>query len=245
MPFAPLAGLIDLLFPPRCGGCGRRGSWLCPACLAQVEWIVPPICPICGEAASDAAHCPRRARHPQALDGLRSAAWYTGPLRLAIRRFKYRGQRVLAGPLASILLEGWRRDPPPAELLVPVPLHPRRARERGYNQAALLAGRLGRALALPVDTRHLARIRATPPQVGLTASQRLANVEGAFAYRGPDLAGRAVCLIDDLCTTGATLEACAAALRQAGAASVWACTLARPRWEVAFAPREGAKHARS
>ena len=229
MPSAPLAGLLDLLFPPRCGGCGRRGHWLCPECLAQVEWIVPPICPICGEAAPDAPHCPRRGRHPQALNGLRSAAWYAGPLRTAVHRFKYRGQRVLARPLASILLEAWRREPPPASLLVPVPLHPRRTRQRGYNQAALLAEELGHALALPLDTTHLARIRATPPQVGLTAAQRLANVEGAFHYSGPSLAGHAVCLIDDLCTTGATLEACAVALRQAGATSVWAYTLARPR----------------
>lgn len=229
MPFAPLAALLDLLFPPRCAGCGRRGRWLCAECLAQVERIRPPICPICGEAAPDAAHCPRRARHPQLLDGLRSAAWYTGPLRVAIHRFKYRGQRVLAAPLAAILLEAWRHDPPPAGLLIPVPLHPSRARQRGYNQSMLLAGEVGRALALPVDATHLVRIRATPPQVGLTAAQRLANVEGAFRYRGPSLAGRSVCLIDDLCTTGATLEACASALREAGATSIWAYTLARPR----------------
>lgn len=241
---SPLAGLLDLLFPPRCAGCGRAGHWLCPACLAQVEWITPPICPLCGEAAPSAAQCPRRGHHPQALAGLRSAVWHVGPIRSAIHRFKYRGQHVLAEPLGAIIVEAWRRDPPPAGLLVPVPLHPRRARERGYNQAALLARQLGRALALPVDSAHLVRIRATPPQVGLTASERLANVAGAFRYRGPSLAGRTLCLIDDLCTTGATLEACASALREAGAGSVWAYTLARPRWEAAFAPRKARREER-
>ncbi|HOR00976.1 MAG TPA: ComF family protein [Anaerolineae bacterium] len=233
MPQRLFSGLLDLLFPPRCAGCGRPGSWLCTACLTQVAWIAPPLCPRCGEPARAPACCPRRHRHPEHLDGLRSAAWHSGPLRAALHRLKYRGQRVLAAPLAGLVVAAWRRDPPPAGLLIPVPLHPTRVRERGFNQAALLAAYVGRELGLPVDARHLARIRATPPQVGLSAGQRLVNVAGAFRYSGPSLHGRAVCLIDDICTTGATLEACAAALREAGAASVWAYTVARPRWDAA------------
>jgi len=170
------------------------------------------------------------------LDGLRSAAWHAGPLRTAIHRFKYRGQRVLAGPLGAILLEAWRRQPPLAELLLPVPLHARRVRERGFNQASLLVQGLSRGTAIPVDGRSLLRSRYTAPQVDLKARDRLANVDGAFTYRGPSLEGRAVCLVDDICTTGATLQACAAALRGAGARSVWAFTLARPRWEATLAP---------
>ncbi len=228
-----LAGLLDLVFPPRCAGCGKPGHWLCPACLALVERLTPPLCPRCGEPVDEGWLCPRRRRHPQQLDGLRSAAWHSGPVRAAIHRLKYRGQRVLAGPLAGILAEAWRADPAPAGLLIPVPLHPQRVRQRGFNQAALLARELGRALALPVDTQRLARIRHTPPQVGLSAAERLANVAGAFHYCGSKLAGQRVCLIDDICTTGATLEACAAALRQGGAGSVWAYTVARPRWDEA------------
>lgn len=232
-----LAGLLDLVFPPHCVACGERGSWLCPACLARVQRLAHPLCPRCGEPAADAARCPRRRQHPRQLDGLRSAAWHAGPLRAAIHHFKYRGLHVLAQPLAGILIDAWREEAPPAALLIPVPLHPQRVRERGYNQAALLAEHMGRALALPVDSASLARIRPTPPQVGLTASQRRANVEDAFLCRGRSLSGRAVCLIDDLYTTGATLDACAAALRSAGAQSVWAYTLARPPWQAAFAPR--------
>ncbi len=228
----PLRALLDLLFPPRCGSCGRGGAWLCSACLAQVEWLTPPLCSLCGEPLTSGQRCLRWRHHPVLLDGLRSAAWYVGPLRNAIHRLKYRGQRVLAEPLGAILLQGWRREPPPAELLVPVPLHSRRTRERGYNQATLLAQQLGRATGLPVDALSLQRIRHTRSQVDLSAGERLANVEGAFACRGQAFRGRAVCLIDDICTTGATLQASAVALREAGAATVWAFTLARPRWEA-------------
>ncbi len=233
MPGSLLTSLLDLLFPPRCASCGRPGAWFCRACLAQVDWLRPPLCLHCGEPLAPGDRCPRRRQHLPLLDGLRSAAWHTGALRVAIHRLKYRGQRILAGPLGAILTEAWRRLPPPADLLVPVPLHPRRLRERGFNQATLLAQRLSGETSIPVEGHWLQRVRHTQPQVELSASERLANVEGAFVYHGPSLAGRAVCLIDDLCTTGATLQACGAALHSAGARSVWAYTLARPHWDAA------------
>ena len=226
-----LTALLDLLFPPRCVGCGRSGVWLCASCQAAVPRLEPPLCPRCGEPLSPGGRCPRGGQHPLRLEGLRSAAWYDGPLRVAIHHHKYRGLRALTGPLAAILAEAWRRAPPPVDLLVPVPLHPRRVRERGFNQAALLARHLSRETGLRLDERSLCRARYTAPQVSLSAPERRANVEGAFVCQGTALAGRRVCLIDDLCTTGATLEACAAALRQAGAGAVWAFTLARPRWD--------------
>lgn len=232
-----LGGLLDLVFPPRCVSCHRPGAWLCPSCLALVERIRPPICPLCGEEAGQGERaCPRRHHHPQPLDGLRSAAWYVGPLRMAIHHYKYRGLQALADPLSAILIEAWHQWSVPADLLLPVPLHPRRLRERGFNQATVLAQRLGKACGITVDAASLQRTRHTRPQVGLSAQERLTNVENAFAYHGPSLQGCAVCLIDDICTTGATLQACAPALRQAGARSVWAVTLARPRWEAGPPP---------
>ncbi len=225
-----LTSLLDLLFPPRCTACGTPGMWLCPTCRARVRWLAPPICRHCGEPLLPDGRCPRRRHHLEQLSRLRSAAWHTGPLRTAIHRYKYQGRRILAGPLGAILLEAWRRDPPPADLLLPVPLHAQRLRERGFNQAALLVRELARETGIAADERSLRRVRPTRPQVGLSVDERLANVEGAFAYAGPPLEGRAVCLIDDICTTGATLQACAAALREHGARTIWAYTVARPAW---------------
>jgi ComF family protein len=238
MPTPLLAWLLDLIFPPRCASCDEPGAYLCAACLARIDWISPPLCPHCGEPTPAGAPCPRARRHLPLLDGLRSAAWHTGPLRVAVHRYKYRGQRVLAGPLAGILLRAWRREPPPADLLVPVPLHAQRLRERGFNQSALLARHVSHEIGIPMDAHALRRVRHTAPQVELSGPERLANVEGAFVYAGASLSGRAVCLVDDICTTGATLQACASVLREAGARSVWAFTLARPHWGADSHPEQ-------
>jgi ComF family protein len=150
-------------------------------------------------------------------------------LQEAIHQLKYANLSAVARPLGETLADFWQGNPLPADLLVPVPLHPRRERERGYNQASLLAKALGEAIGLPVLEHAMVRVRETRPQVGLNSEERRENVRGAFHCESTHLAGRHVALIDDVCTTGATLEACSLALRQAGAASIWALTLARPR----------------
>jgi ComF family protein len=131
--------------------------------------------------------------------------------------------------LGRLMVEQWSIFHIPAEVLVPVPLHPTRMAERGYNQAALLAQELAKSVDLPVCSDSLGRIRATSPQVSLNAADRVSNVQGAFRCMDDSTAGLRVVLVDDLCTTGATLSACSTALRAAGASSVWAYTLARPR----------------
>jgi ComF family protein len=234
-----LGSLLDLVFPPRCVACRRPGAWLCAACLAGVSYLSVPLCSHCGEPLSVTRHCSRLANHLPRLDGLRSAAWHEGALRTALHQFKYRQLRVLRGPLGEVLTRAWRQSPLPEaiDLLLPVPLHARRVRERGYNQSLLLAQELARATGLSLAERSLVRVRHTRPQVGLRAAERLSNVDGAFAYQGPALAGRRVCLIDDICTTGATLQACAIPLRAAGAGAVYAYTLARPHWGENDQPR--------
>lgn len=152
---------------------------------------------------------------------------FDGPLRRAIHAFKYNYTRDLAVPLGEMLATFWRAFPLPADVVVPVPLHPRRLRERGYNQSALLAVYLGECTGLPVLTESLHRIRHTRSQARLDARQRKQNVAGAFACLGDAVRGRSVLLVDDVCTTGATLEACSVALKEGGARSVWALTLAR------------------
>lgn len=161
------------------------------------------------------------------MEGIRSVLLFEGPARAAIHYFKYRQAQELAKPLGGLLAEYWLSHPIQVDLIVPVPLHPSRLRVRGYNQAALLAQQLGQRAGLPVDEGALRRIRATASQMRLDARQRRQNVRGAFRCPDGRVRGQQVLLIDDVCTTGATLEACADALRAGGAKAVWALTLAR------------------
>jgi ComF family protein len=234
--------VVDLLFPPRCVACLHLGAWLCAGCQAKIDVISPPVCPRCGlprgERASGACAACRRA--PLQLDGLRSFAYHSEPLRQAIHEFKYEDLRSLAPILGSLMAEGWLRLAPAgwqADAIVPVPLHTARQRQRGYNQAELLAREMGARLGHPVVTDALLRVRATPPQVGLGWQERQANVHDAFRCRGDDLAGKHVLLVDDVCTTAATLESACIALRAVGVSSVLAYTLARARTSIK--PLEG------
>jgi ComF family protein len=220
------SALLDLVYPPRCVGCQQPGPWLCPGCLAAIEPVPEPICRLCGDMVLTGDLCPPCRRRPLQIDGIRSVGLHQGPLREAVHGLKYHRQRHLAPVLAGLMAQRLQAESLPADVLVPVPLHPDRQRQRGYNQAALLAGALA-GPALPVAAGCLVRTRATATQTHLGRDDRMANVAGAFTCRNGDLAGRRVLLIDDVCTTGATLEACALACRQAGAASVWALTLSR------------------
>jgi ComF family protein len=222
--------LLDLIFPPRCPGCGALGVPFCETCQTQIELISPPVCPRCGRPMPDDKLCMNCRHSPSNLDRITALAVYAHPVREAIHVLKYKDGRVLATPLGKLMADGWYRNCLSADLLLPVPLHPSRLAQRGYNQSALLARVLGARVGLPVVESILVRQRATPPQVGLSWAERQQNVNNAFICRG-DLNGRSVMLVDDVCTTGATLEACAEALRAAGVTSVWALTLARARWE--------------
>ena len=188
------------------------------------------MCAICGDAIEPGSGelCARCRRSPLHIDSIRSAVYFEGTVRRAVHLLKYRGREEVAEPLGTLLAEYWRTHPQPVDVIVPVPLHADRLRERGYNQAALLAYALGRLVGLPVDESLLVRQRATAPQVKLDARQRRENVRAAFRCPA-DVSDMHLLLIDDVATTGATLEACAAALHEHGAASVRALTLARAR----------------
>lgn len=210
--------LLQLLFPPRCVACGRRGELLCSSCLALVQFRDPSWV--------------TEVHDITPLNGVRSAVEFSGPIRKAVHQFKYGGLRALAPTLGEMLWSDWIFDSRPADLIVPVPLHSSRLRQRGYNQSALLAHELGRRTGLPVSEQALTRRIATPPQVGLTKQERLLNVRGAFTCESARVRGLSVVVIDDVMTTGATLRACAEELLRAGASQVWGVTLAadpRPR----------------
>jgi ComF family protein len=224
--------LLDWLFPIHCVGCHAPGVAICPTCAAGIRYPTRALCASCGQPAVLARPgeiCRRCLAKLSALDGDYAAAFAVGVLRQAIHQFKYGGQTHLAGPLAEILLTWWREFAFPVDLVIPVPLHPLRERERGYNQALLLSRRFCAGTGLPHSEHSLQRHRPTRPQVGLNASQRRENVAGAFTCVEPALvAGRRILLMDDVTTTGATLCAAAEALRQAGAGAVFSFTIARP-----------------
>ena len=219
--------VLDLLLPARCGACGRLGAWLCEGCRDGCRRLEEPLCHRCGAElpfVNSGCGCRERLR---ALRRLRAATAYEGPVERAIHRLKYEGWRPVARPLAALVADRVAVDGLAGEALVAVPLHPRRQRERGFNQAELLAAELRRRFRLGASPGHLVRLRDTPPQVGLDRVRRRENVLGAFAWEGPPLGGRALALVDDVATTGATLEACARALAEAGAGPVSALTVAR------------------
>jgi ComF family protein len=219
--------LLDLILPPRCGGCRKLGSWLCDRCRSRIRKLEEPLCRRCGvELQSTRNECGCRARL-KSLTRLRSAVAYEGPIELAVHRFKYRGWRRLAEPLGLLLAERLVVEGVAARTVVAVPLHPSRMRQRGFNQAELLAAELRRRLLLTAPEGVLVRTRATPPQVGHDRRWRLQNVSGAFEWRGAGLDGESILLIDDVATTGATLDACASALRAAGSGPVTGVSVAR------------------
>jgi len=227
--FSKIRGMaLDLLFPRWCVGCGKEGDFICPSCLKSLPRVTPPLCPKCGLPQSSDTLCASCLGWQAEIDGIRAPFRFDGVMRQAIHELKYRNLRALAGLLAQLLDDYLVDNPLPGEVLVPVPLHPKRLRERGYNQSYLLAKELAKLAGLPVVVDYLVRECHTSPQARTsTVGERRGNVADAFACRDRRLEGKPVILIDDVSTSGATLDACARALKGAGAASVWGLVLAR------------------
>jgi len=223
---------LDVVFPPVCARCRRVGAVLCAACAAEMSPVVEPLCRFCGRS-TEATGAPAGdlcadCRHaPPLLRQMRAPLRYAKPTDQLIHRLKYEGYFSLAQPLAGFLIAGWPHWDHPADLIIPIPLHPRRRRRRGYNQSELLARPLAEAVGLEHAPAALRRTRHTAPQVGLGPEARATNVKGAFEADPAVVVGRSVVLVDDVLTTGATMTAAAEALLAAGAQAVSAYCLAR------------------
>lgn len=218
---------LDIFFPRWCIGCGREGGFICDSCCRALPRIMPPLCPRCGRPQTSGVLCSSCVGWQTKINGIRSPFRFDGVIRQAIHQLKYRNLRALAQPLAGLLQDYLATNPLSGEVLVPVPLHQKRLRERGYNQSRQLARELGELISLPVVDDCLIRHRLAPSQTrAVTVEERRRNVADAFSCRDGRLKDKQVLLLDDVSTSGATLDAGAAVLKAAGAASVWGLVVA-------------------
>ncbi len=237
-----LAACADLIVPPCCLACrARMGAHhlLCGACWREVHFIRPPLCDVLGiplpfDAGERSVSAAAVAR-PPAYGRARAVAHFSGTMRTLVHQLKYADRHDARSLLGRWLAEAGRELLPGIDVIVPVPLSRLRLLQRQFNQAAVLGGELSRQAGIPMDPLLLVRTRATASQVGMTRDQRRRNVAGAFSVpetRRAQLRGRNVLLIDDVVTTGATVDACTRALLRAGAARVDVLALALVTSEV-------------
>ncbi len=232
--------ILDYCFPSGCSHCGTGSGefpvpFLCSSCWSDLSPVPAPVCPRCGRPFDSAEalsvspdhtcwHC---RKEPPDVDQAIAAGLFEGSLRQAIHVYKYRPLMALGRPLAE-WMTGRIRKVEQLDVIMPVPLHATRLRKRGFNQALLLARSASEAYSIPLVYDNLTRVRPTRPQVELSGRERSANVKGAFALkRLREVAGKRVLLVDDVLTTGATMNECSRTLRDARAEAVIAMTLAR------------------
>jgi competence protein ComFC len=219
--------LVDWLYPPFCGGCETPGSRWCQNCQSQTHLLIDNLCPRCGDYQEKSEICPSCLTDPPPFDGLRSWASYQGALRKAILRLKFHRDIALAESLAEGLIQFFPTLDWQVDMVIAVPVSKTRYKERGYNQAAMLAYPLALACHIPYASQAIHKVLDSPTQVGLSAQERLQNVKEAFTARKKSVHGKSILIVDDIRTTGSTLRSCAQALRTAGATRVYALTLAR------------------
>jgi ComF family protein len=241
----PFKNLIDVIYPPRCPICGaffkediygdkNFAHAFCPVCIADFQPITSPLCKTCGTpfgSQEDDDHlCEDCIRKRPYFKSARAPYLYEGAIMTAIHRFKYVPKGLLADSLGPILAEfahNWLKRSKQF-LTIPVPLHPKRLRERGFNHSLLLARHVAAKLTTQLDFLALRRVRYTAPQTGLKRKERQKNVRRAFQVRAPEVVkGREILLVDDVATTGSTLNECARALKMAGSGEIMCVVLAR------------------
>lgn len=224
--------LQDLLGPPVCLLCGTRAErdGLCPGCHAALPWLPAARCPTCASPVPRPITCGRCLAHPPVVDGVEAALIYTFPLDGLVQALKYRHRLAVAHCLGQ-LLAGALQDAARPDLVMAVPLGPQRLAERGFNQSLEIARVAASALALPLAGDGCRRVRDTPPQASLTLGERTKNVRRAFVC-DLNLTGQRVALVDDVLTTGASLNECARSLKKAGATHVIGWVAARTLLEA-------------
>ena len=218
---------LDLIFPVSCGGCGKSGVRWCSECQKNLTPVPSPVCDICGSPQETPGICRGCRSIPPRYSILRSCAVYKDPARPALLKLKYRHEKWLGEAMAWSLAVYLDKLEWQADLIIPVPLSNQRLTERGYNQVDLIAHPLARIMNWQYKPGVLRRARHTISQVGMNPGQRKVNVKGAFIAERMGLAGKTCLLVDDVTTTGSTIDSAAGALIDAGAAKVLALTFAK------------------
>jgi ComF family protein len=219
--------ILDWVYPPNCGDCGTSGTRWCGECARNTTEIPFPTCSICGNPNISGELCPRCQVTRPLYTALRSYAVFSGPIREAIHRLKYANDIGIGEILSRLMIISLEKLNWPLDIITCVPLGLVRFEERGYNQATLLARPLALGLRLPFSLRLLVRIKETRSQVGLTVPERQENMLDAFRAKGKFTRGKSILVVDDVATSGATLNACAKALLEEGATNVYGFALAR------------------
>lgn len=221
-----VGSLLDLVLPLNCAVCRDEGRYLCDDCERVLTRLERPYCPKCAEPDCEGL-CGRCVSLGPGINSIRAPYRYQGAVRHMAHELKYRNLRAAAPTLGGLMAGYLLSNPVQADVMVPVPLHSRRERQRGYNQSLLLAKEVGRRCGIEVDGSLLRRTKNTPPQVEMDSLEdRRANMSHSFRCESK-IEGLKVLLVDDIVTTGSTMFACADALKDAGAASVWGLALAR------------------
>lgn len=221
--------VLDTTFPARCVSCNKEGSFICEACRQTTRYIGDRCCRLCGEPVTKIGTlCSQCEREQLNIDGIRSIYYYEGAVKDAILQLKFHGIKSIAQFLAGHMAEYAAGHGMDADVIIPVPSHARRLRERGYNQAELLARALATVSGVAIEPKALRRAKLVRSQSSSSSrEERRKNVIDAFVSAGDSVSGKRILLIDDVCTTGYTLEACSRELRSAGASEVRALTVAR------------------
>lgn len=219
--------ILDWLFPPTCINCGAEGHRICPQCQNSFGKSASFVCSICGRRIRSTGVCYQCKSKKPNFDQLRSLYDYNNSVREAIHRLKYKNDMGLADKLAEPLIDFYRAQGWKADLIVPLPLFDRRQIERGYNQSALLAIPISLKLGIKYRPSAIIRIKNTKSQVGLNEEERWENVSDAFVADPQIVDNKTILIIDDVTTTGATMNAAALAAKIAGAKTIYCLTFAR------------------
>ena len=219
--------LLDWVLPPTCPGCGLEGEIICDDCQSKIIRVVGRVCKFCGQPVKGSDICGPCRNDDHAYEAYRAYGYYTGVLREAVLRLKYQNDIGISRVLAKFLEDVVRSTSWEYDIIIPIPLSAKKLAERHYNQASRLAKPLAALLEKPFRPHALRRIREVGSQVGLDMRARLENVTNAFRAEPKEVKGKNILLVDDVFTTGATMESAASELKIAGAKQVFALTLGK------------------